>query len=197
MEIITVTDGQMAENCYILAEGGKCVVIDPGLDFDAIKSKISNLKFQVKYILLTHGHYDHIHSLRFFTGIKVYAHAAEKRMLEDPSVNMSMYTGEPFSARNVEYYPGASHEMDGFRFIHAPGHTAGSVLISKGGVMFTGDTLFYDTIGRTDTPTGDPDMMKETLKIFNGVKTDTIIYPGHGDPFTLAESLKVNFFLRR
>jgi glyoxylase-like metal-dependent hydrolase (beta-lactamase superfamily II) len=197
MEIITVTDPMMGENCYLLIEEKQVVIIDPGLDYEKIKDELDIRKLKVKYILLTHGHYDHTYSLKYFKDIPIYAHEKEKILLEDPEKNLSSYTDELLSAKDITYYRGQRVVMDEFEFVHSPGHTDGSVLIISGNNVFTGDTLFYDSIGRTDMPSGDPKKMKESLKLFSNINDNSMIYPGHGNCFKLADAYKINFFLKR
>jgi len=86
--------------------------------------------------------------------------------------------------------------MDGIEFFHVPGHTAGGVLIKIEDALFTGDTLFYDTVGRTDFFSGDPVQLRNSLKIFGRFSKDTVCYPGHGQPFCLRDAFDVNYFLR-
>ncbi len=197
MEIITVVDPIMGENCYLLIESGEAVIIDPGLAYESIKLKIENLKLKIKYILLTHGHYDHIFSLQYFRDIKTYAHEKERAMLENPDINLSSRVGEQFSFKDITYFGGETYQMDGFEFMHSPGHTEGGVLIKKGNDIFTGDTLFFDSIGRSDTPSGDPEAMKRTLKIFDKIDRKCVMHPGHGESFVLEDAFKTNYFLRK
>jgi hydroxyacylglutathione hydrolase len=196
MEIITLISDDFEENTYILEYRGNAVVIDPGADANILKSKIQDLKLNLKYILLTHGHYDHILAAQALNA-PIYAHENEKNMLEDPSVNLSARVIKPpLSFKNVNYYKNNPYKLDTFEIFHTPGHTAGSVVIKEGNDLFTGDTLFIDTVGRTDMPTGDSKKLKESLKIFNSFDKNTMCYPGHGEPFILKDAYKNNYFLR-
>jgi hydroxyacylglutathione hydrolase len=196
MQIKTLVSDLFEENTYIIANNGTAVVIDPGASILELQSMIASLKSSVKYTLLTHGHYDHIISA-LALGAPVYAHENEKIMLEDPNINLSAHIINPrLSLKNVNYYKGKSYKMDEFEIYHTPGHTAGSVVIKTGNDLFTGDTLFYDSVGRTDTPTGDPKALKTSLKIFDGFDREIMCYPGHGEQFKLGDAYKTNYFLK-
>jgi glyoxylase-like metal-dependent hydrolase (beta-lactamase superfamily II) len=172
------------------------VVIDPGASILEMRSIIANLKSSVKYALLTHGHYDHIISA-LVLGAPVYAHEAEKSMLEDPKINLSSHIRQNIILKNVNYFRGKTRKLDEFEIFHTPGHTAGSVIIKTGTNLFTGDTLFLDTVGRTDGPTGDAKQLKASLKIFDSFDKDLMCYPGHGEPFLLSEAYEANYFLKK
>ena len=197
MKVITVTDGEFGENCYIVNHDGFLYVIDPGIDFEAVKRTITQEALPVKAVFLTHGHYDHVFSIAGFNNSTVYAHAAEQALLEDPAINLSAYTGTPLCVKPVNYYRGENFTMDGFEFIHTPGHTAGCVVIKNGDILFSGDTLFYDTVGRTDLPTGDSKVLQKSLKKFDAFDKNLMVYPGHGEAFILGDAYKRNFFLKK
>lgn len=196
MQIVTVTSPDFQENTYLVVRDSQAVVIDPGSDAAEIKSQILNHKSQIKYILLTHGHYDHILGASAMAA-PIYAHEAEKQMIETPEINLSSFVaGDRISIKGVNYFGGAVHKMDEFEFYHTPGHTAGCVVIKAGNNLFTGDTLFEDTVGRTDVPTGDSKELRKSLKIFDSFDKNLMCYPGHGAPFLLADAYKVNYFLK-
>jgi glyoxylase-like metal-dependent hydrolase (beta-lactamase superfamily II) len=197
MDIQTVTDREFGENSYIIADNGALYVIDPGADYNAVNEAVKRTGLPVKYVLLTHGHYDHTFSVRDFNGVKVFAHSEEKPLLEDASKNLSEFTGKPFSINNINYYSGQKHSIDDIEITHTPGHTAGCVVIKIKDSLFSGDTLFYDTIGRTDLPTGDPVIMRESLRLFDSFDKNLKVYPGHGDPFILGDAYKINFYLKK
>lgn len=197
MKITVITDADYAENCYLVEHENHAYIIDPGAAIEAVKSAVSNTPLPLKAIFLTHGHYDHTFSAGSLENIPIYAHVNEKMLLEDASINLSAYTGSPVTLDSVIYFSADRHDIDGFEFIHTPGHTAGCVVIKIGDSLFSGDTLFYDTIGRTDLPTGDPKAMQKSLKIFNGFDKGLMVYPGHGEPFLLGDAYKINYFLKR
>jgi hydroxyacylglutathione hydrolase len=194
MNIKTLISDTFEENTYIITDNSSSVIIDPGADAAAIQSKIQNLNSKIKYILLTHGHYDHIISA-LAMGAPVHAHEAEKTMLEDASINLSSHIRQNIILKGVNYFKGETYKLDGFEVYHTPGHTAGSVIIKAGTNLFTGDTLFLDTVGRTDGPTGDSKQLRKSLKIFDTLDKDIMCYPGHGEPFKLGEAYAKNYFL--
>lgn len=196
MRILTLVSSDFEENTYLLVEGGNAVVIDPGASPLEIQSFLAGQKAKIRYILLTHGHYDHILAAQQLN-CPVYAHEAEKKMLEDPNTNLSARIIKPaLSLKNVNYYKGSAYKMDTFEIFHTPGHSAGSVVIKEGNDLFTGDTLFFDTVGRTDVPTGSAKTLKESLKVFDNLDKGLVCYPGHGEPFKLSEAYKSNYFLK-
>jgi hydroxyacylglutathione hydrolase len=196
MNIKTLVSDAFEENTYIISDNTASVVIDPGADVAAIQSKIQNLNSKIKYILLTHGHYDHIISA-LALGAPVYAHENEKRMLEDASINLSSHIRQNIILKGVNYFKGNSYKLDEFEFFHTPGHTAGGVVIKSGNNLFTGDTLFLDTVGRTDGPTGDAKQLRNSLKVFDSFDKGLMCYPGHGEPFKLGEAYEANYFLKK
>jgi len=194
--VITLTEPSIAENTYIVISGSKAAVIDPGADIETIKSEVSKAGAEIASVLLTHGHYDHIASAKRLDA-KIYAHENERPLLENPAINMSAYAKSgPVALDKAVYLDGEEANADGFVFYHTPGHTSGSCVIKYGDLLFTGDTLFLDTVGRTDLPTGDPRAMKESLKVFGSFDCDIMCYPGHGSPFKLKDAYRVNYFLR-
>ena len=197
MDIQTVTDREFGENSYIAADKGGLIVIDPGIDYYAINAAIKSTGLPIKYVFLTHGHYDHTFSVSNFDKTRVYAHSAEKPLLEDPSKNLSAFTGTPFSVEGINYYGGQKHIIDDIEITHTPGHTAGCVVIKIEDSLFCGDTLFYDTVGRTDLPSGDPKILQESLKLFDSFDKSLNVYPGHGAPFVLGDAYKINYFLKK
>lgn len=197
MRILTVTDNQYGENCYIVLLNDFIYIIDPGIDIAAVKTVIERERLPVKAVFLTHGHYDHTISACSFGNTPIYAHATERELLEDPAINLSSYTGSPVSVKPVNYYNGETYSMDGFEFIHTPGHTAGCVVIKIDNSLFSGDTLFGDTVGRTDLPTGDSKILQKSLKLFDAFDKNLMVYPGHGEEFLLGDAYKQNYFLRK
>jgi len=195
MQIKTLVSDAFEENTYIIEDNGSIAVIDPGASILELRSIIANMKSTLKYTLLTHGHYDHILSAMAL-GAPIYAHENEKRMLEDSGVNLSSRIGQKIVLKGVNYFKGDKFTLDEFEFYHTPGHTAGGVVIKTGNNLFTGDTLFLDTVGRTDTPTGDPKLLQKSMKVFDSFDKGLTCYPGHGELFLLTDAYAVNYFLR-
>ncbi|PKL92712.1 MAG: MBL fold metallo-hydrolase [Candidatus Goldiibacteriota bacterium HGW-Goldbacteria-1] len=197
MKIHTLVSEDYGENTYILETGdNKAVVIDPGAEYPQILSVLQENKLNVEYVLLTHGHYDHTIAAENFNSAIIYAHAEEKDLLAAPAYNLSAYTGRQISVKNINYIEGNEAQVNGMKFYHTPGHTLGCMVILIGDILFSGDTLFYDTVGRTDLPSGDSKKLQNSLKVFDKFDKDITVYPGHGTPFTLRDAYKINYFLK-
>lgn len=176
MKIDVVETGFLKENCYILKDekNKECLVIDPGDDFNKIKDKIGNYK--VLNVLLTHNHFDHVGALEdILNEYKV--EVLNKDNLSEIEYKISNFT---------------------FKVIYTPGHTTDSIsfYFEKEKVLFTGDFLFKDTIGRTDLPTGNHLEMQESINKIKGYSKDISIYPGHGPMSNLEIEFKNNTYLR-
>lgn len=193
--------GPMAENCYLVADPAtsKACLIDPGGGVSEIKKCIANNHFDLKFIINTHGHGDHIAANGFFD-VPIYIHKLDKDFLTDPGLNLS----STFFFKVVS--PGATRLLDEgdeirlgsliFKVIHTPGHTPGSISLKLDGVVFTGDILFRGGVGRTDFEYGDQDALFGSIRDkLLGFADDTVIYPGHGDFSTIGEERKANPFL--
>lgn len=189
--IKTVLAGPIDVNCYILKDNntGAGLVIDPGGNPERILPYIESNNIDVKEIVLTHGHWDHIGAvdeLRKALGAKVAIHKADASKLTNPNGNLSAFMGVMGSegAADIMLNDGdvITFGESKLTVIHTPGHTEGGVCLYDGdGVLFSGDTLFYGSIGRTDFPGGS---MKEIINsIRNGlsvVADKAAVYPGHG-----------------
>lgn len=191
MEITILTVGPVCTNCYIInCEGStSCLVVDPGEDGEKIASWIQKRGFTCEGILLTHGHFDHItgvSELLSLVGGKVYACEQEKELLMDPQLNASTMMGYEVALEpEILLRDGQIFEAAGmtFRVIHTPGHTKGSCCYyaEEDKVLFCGDTIFMESVGRTDFPTGNGGELLDSVR--NKVLTlpdDVKIYPGHG-----------------
>lgn len=195
------TVGMLEVNCYLLADldSKEACLIDPGAEPNRIKEAIRENGFNLKYIINTHGHGDHIAANGAFTA-PIYIHSLDSDFLKDPEKNMSrafiFSVTSPAASRFLadgEKIALGSMELE---VIHTPGHTPGSVSIKAGDIIFTGDALFRGSIGRTDFEYGsEADLVKcirDRLLVFSD---DTVIYPGHGDPSTIGEERRTNPFL--
>ena len=174
MEIIKVITGTLDENCYVLKENNTCLVVDPGDDYPKIKEVIGDNK--VLGVLITHSHFDHIGALRNF--------------LTKRSVKI-------FKRSNLEE---KEYEIGDFKFktILTPGHSKDSVTFyfEDDKVMFVGDFIFNESIGRCDLPGGNSKEMEESIKKIKTYPTDVKLYPGHYEETTLGYEIENNSYLK-
>jgi len=207
MKVISLQTGDMFVNCYIVyREGGKeAVVIDPGGSEEKIIRQIEENKLKVTHILLTHGHFDHIGALKSVkekTGAAVCVHSEDAPMLTDPNKNLSFFVDSPVYgvAADTLLKDGDVMFSGGLRIkvLHTPGHSEGSVCYIIEDALFTGDTLFYMYVGRTDFPGSSYQKLKYSVNhILGGLQTDYTVYPGHGIATSLAEEKISNSFFDR
>ena len=197
MLIKTLPVGQLETNCYIVTDEAtlSCAVIDPGDESNTILDYLEDNHLKCLAILLTHGHYDHVGAVETVaeeTGARVYMHRADDTNGTDPR--------RPYRLpENGEYYDeGDVVELPGLRFevIATPGHTPGGVSLRCGEALFTGDTLFRGSCGRTDLPGGDMDEELRSLKKLCELPGDYEVYPGHMDPSTLERERSFNYYCR-
>ena len=201
----SVCVGYMAANCYILAgeKNSKAVIIDPGSDFKKIKQILDKHNLKTGLVINTHGHYDHIGCDDKF-GVPVYIHKDDESLLRDSKLNLSGVFFMPYKVESAinTVADGDSIGLDDitFKVIHIPGHTRGgaALLMTKpqNNILFSGDTLFYHGIGRSDLPGGSEVLLIKSIKEKLLVLPDeTIVYPGHGEPTTVKDEKANNPFL--
>ncbi|TYP50371.1 MBL fold metallo-hydrolase [Thermosediminibacter litoriperuensis] len=198
--------GPLASNCYILGDehSKKAAIIDPGGDPEIILEAVNKEGFMVEFLILTHGHFDHIGAVREVkksTGARIAIHEKDAKMLLSAEENLSSYMGCGFTQ------PAAEVELKGdeqlrvgdimLEIIWTPGHTPGSICIKTEDVLFTGDTLLAGSVGRTDFPGG------SYRELLNSIKTklltfddDVRVLPGHGPESTIGSEKATNPFLR-
>ncbi len=199
MRIKKIVVGPIDVNCYVVITDKDLYVIDPGGDADQIISQIKKENRPLDAILLTHGHIDHIAAVKevseAFDNAPVYLHKEGYDLYLSPSNSMM-----PFFPPVVDpVIPVSDIETKGFEIIHTPGHSQGSVCFyfMDDGILFSGDTLFCESIGRTDLPGGNYN------KILNSIKEklfvlpeNTKVYPGHGSSSLMKNEKKYNPFLK-
>ncbi len=194
--------GQLDTNCYILSEkkSKQCTIIDPGADYKRIKDLISDKGLKPLFIINTHGHADHIMANAKFY-LPVHIHEKDAEFLTDPSKNFSQVIG---CFINQDISPKLLHDGDKLKLgdltieiIHTPGHTPGGICLLYSDILFSGDTLFAQGIGRTDFPYGDEKRLINSIKTKLLVLPDsTKVYPGHGFDTTIGKEKADNPWLR-
>ena len=184
-----------------------CWVIDPGESPRPLLNFLRDKGLKPEAILLTHAHADHIAGVdevrAMFANIPVLAHALEHEWFQDPQLNLSLFIGEPVSVSTptgtLEHAQKISLGEIQFQVLHTPGHSPGSVTLYCPGQKFAivGDTLFQNSIGRSDFPGSDPDVLMRSIKdVLLTLPGDTAIYPGHGPSTTIDKERRSNPFLR-
>jgi hydroxyacylglutathione hydrolase len=203
-----LTLGELETNCWLVDDGagGPLIVIDPAAEPDAILAAIGGRAIAV--VVLTHGHFDHLGAaaaVTAATGAPLAVHALDASRITDAEANGGAAFGFAFTA------PAASRlladddtiEAGGVRLtvLHTPGHTAGSICLladdDGGPVLFSGDTLFAGSVGRTDFPGGDARALKASIARLASLAPATLVHPGHGPDTTLEREARVNFFWPR
>lgn len=206
IKVKTQVLGMVQTNCYIVSnpKTKQAVIIDPADKANSIKESIELDGLTVVGILLTHGHFDHIlasNDLASYYQVKIYASEHEKELLADPNQNCSAGIGRSVSLLlEDKLMDGDVLELADFsiKAIHTPGHTAGGTCyyFVNHGIIFSGDTLFLESVGRTDLPTGNGAKLVESIKSKLLILEETIVvYPGHGDATTIGYEKKNNPYL--
>jgi len=207
MILETVVVGELKVNCYILAEseGAQAVIIDPGSDYKKIAKALAGHRLSPGIVINTHGHLDHIAADAEFKA-PVYIHKFDLGMLTDPVRNLSNFFGTSFSiaeGTKIVTFQDNEEIIFGkikFQVLHTPGHTPGGVcffLEFEGKkLLFSGDSLFYRSIGRSDLPGANEwaliNAIRNKLLV---LPAETLVYPGHGPSSTIGEEIKNNPFL--
>lgn len=204
MIIETICVGLYQVNCYLLAQdnGDEAIIIDPGDEPDKIKIALAKYKLSPSLIINTHGHIDHIGADDDF-GVRVHIHKDDLDYLDDPNLNLSGFLDKPLRVKASRHVLNDKDEVSlgkiRLQVLHTPGHTPGGVCLllkqPENNILFSGDTLFFRGIGRTDFPGASSEQLKKSIreKLFvldNRIK----VYPGHGQPTTIEEEKKDNPF---
>ena len=210
MKIDRLILGAYETNCYILRSGEAakdCLIVDAGLEAGQLIDFLKEHKLNPVAVVLTHGHIYHIAGVAAlraqFADMKVYIHKLDAKMLTEPKHNLSTLTGVQFSADPADLFIEDSDVIEQacvkLQVLHTPGHTPGGIcLYSKDeGIVFTDDTLFADSIGRTDFPNGSMSQLLNSIKekLFT-LPDETKVYPGHGPITTIAHEKAHNQFFQ-
>ena len=208
MKIFPMSLGPIQTNCYIISENQKAFIIDPGAEAEKIIKHLSEQNLTPTAILLTHGHFDHIAAVDEVAmkyDLPVYAHSLEKEYFFNPKFNFSYRNGGDIvlsEALNYNWLTcGDTLELIDLKFkiLHVPGHSLGSICFydEDRKVIFTGDTLFRGSIGRTDFLNGNMEQLHAMIsqKLLT-LPEDTVVYPGHGSATTIRDEKLTNPFFR-
>lgn len=206
MEVERLVVGMLQTNCYVLKADDEAVVIDPGAPDERILKAIDGQGLELKHILLTHAHFDHLEGAALlkerYPESKLALHRADLTLVEhfapELQPDLLLEEGDAVAIVGEEQGKGEGRREEGLRVWHTPGHSPGSVIFlhEEGRLIFTGDLLFAGSIGRTDLPGGSPLEMERSLRRLMELEGDFTIYPGHGPPTTLARERISNPFLR-
>ena len=198
MKIMQMQVGPIGTNCYILEDGGKIAVIDPGDESGRILDELKKSGAQVEYILLTHGHYDHTTAVpelhAALPEAKIYIHQADANGAGSRLFPLAGQVDDLLLYDEGDTLSLASLTIE---VLHTPGHSPGSVTLKTGDALFTGDTLFAGDCGRTDLRGGSWEEILASLGRLGGLEGNFHVLPGHGPASTLDTERQVNPYLRQ
>lgn len=205
MKILTFILGTMQTNCYFLTdeETGETAVVDPADSAGIIAEKITDRGLALKFIILTHAHFDHmmaLEELRTLYKVPVYIHAHDAEALLHPEKSyMKQFGGTGTPCRPADFLLNDGDVLklgkSEIKIMHTPGHTKGSVCLITDGKIISGDTLFRGDIGRYDLYGGDYTQLLESLRRIAALDGDYKIYPGHGSRTSLKRERENNIYL--
>lgn len=203
-KIIKLVVGMLQENCFILYDEDKnAFIVDPGGSSELIIETIEKNELNLKFILLTHGHVDHVGAvatLKEKYNLDVYMSLEDKDFLESPETVRSSTFGLKTNPAKVDHLVKEGDEIafgdNKIKVIETPGHTLGSVCYLYKNILFAGDTLFNGSIGRTDFPESDHNKMMESLKKLKNLDDDIYVLSGHGPETQMGNEKLNNPFMR-
>lgn len=206
MKVVMIPLGLYQTNCYIIydEESKGASIIDPGSEGEELISYIEEQGLQVESILLTHGHHDHIGAVQDLVDkyeVPVYIHPKDAEFLRNPRLNLSADSGVPlsFTLKEKHVVAGDTLKAGGveFKVLETPGHTQGSISFYGNDIVFVGDALFKESIGRTDFPGGSYEQLLKSIETeLYTLPPATLVCSGHGPTTSIAYEMKMNPFIR-
>lgn len=200
MIVKNIQVGQIGTNCYLFGEESTklCAVVDPGDQVNRVAQMVQESGMELRYILITHGHYDHVLAvadlLKAYPKAQVYIHEAELNSSKNPNNYMQMMPCENLHLCNDgDSLPLGSLTIE---VMNTPGHSPGSLIFRVGDALFAGDTLFQNSCGRTDFAGGSYAEMLQSLKRLHDLEGDYHVYPGHEAFTTLAQERQRNPYMK-
>ncbi len=198
--------GDFDTNCYLVGDSAtrEIFILDPGSEPEKILEEVSENNFHILDIINTHGHIDHIGANRIRENldysIPILAHPNDKSFFSDPEKNLSSLFDLPFISPEPDKFLEEGDEVKvgkySFMVILTPGHTPGSICLFGEKILFSGDTLFKEGIGRTDFPESSLIDMEISLQKLSTLPDETIVYPGHGEKTTIGQAKRENPFFK-
>lgn len=204
MLIKSLAVGPLEANCFVVADEKtkEAMIIDPGDEPDRIIDIVKENGLKVKYIACTHAHFDHVGAIadiKHETEAKIIIHKDELEIYEGASDQAAIwgYELEPLPEPDMFVNEGDKLEIGDLRFeiLHTPGHSPGGICLLGKGIIFTGDTLFAGSVGRTDFYGGDMNKLKKSFRRLMSLPLDTKVFSGHGLSSTIKEEKTDNFFM--
>lgn len=205
MEIRSIAVGRLAVNCFVVGDSAtkKAMVIDPGDESERIIEFIDSTRFRPEQIILTHAHYDHACAAgdlkkHYKAQLLMHEEEAEVYLMTKKLCISWGYEEEDFPQADRLLTEGDTIAIGSlsFRVMHVPGHTPGGICIYGYHAVFTGDTLFAGSVGRTDLPGGSTEKLFSSLRKIIALPPHTKVYSGHGDATTIAEEIQGNPFIK-
>lgn len=198
MEIMRFSLGNLKSNCYIVSEEKKAFIVDPGYESEDVTKYIKKYNLDVEAIYITHGHFDHVggvKQLKDLYGCPVYAPSKDKIWMSKTTYNQFGYEIP------VDHWVKDMDKIDfighTFTVYDTPGHSEGSTVLHFESILFSGDTLFFQSIGRTDIPLSDSMAIYKSIKrIYELFDEDVVVYPGHGRATDIGHEKKFNPFVK-
>ncbi len=197
MKIDIFRVGAVSTNAYLVSEGETAYLIDPGDNAKMLLKRIEECNLNLKYIFLTHGHFDHLlaaEEIRKATGAKLVA-SKHAKLDDEVACGFASFGLGGFKPLKADIVVSEGDIIDGFEFLETPGHTPCCLCIKKGDVLFSGDTLFAGSCGRCDLPGGDYEIIKKSLAKLATFDGETKVYPGHGGATTIDRERRTNPYM--